>query len=122
MMCVCFFLAALPPGRFLMFTSGMENLHEVEQVQSGERFVMSMWFTCDKRREFETFLDGKAHNKFKQPLEEQGQEKGQGQGVPAAPQSTGAPPPPGPAGDGEAADQSPSTGAGGGSASGEGEL
>lgn len=25
---------------------------------------MSMWFTCDSRREFKTFLDGKVHNKF----------------------------------------------------------
>ena len=37
----------------------------MEQVTSGERMVMSMWFTCDKRKEFEKFLDGKAHKTFK---------------------------------------------------------
>lgn len=46
-------------GRLLMFSSGMENLHEVMPVTSGERFVMSMWFTCDKRYQFHDFLNGK---------------------------------------------------------------
>ena len=43
----------------------MENLHQVQKVTAGERFVMSMWFTCDESKEFETFLDGKAHAAYK---------------------------------------------------------
>jgi hypothetical protein len=52
-------------GRFVYFTAGSENLHRVEEVTAGQRFVMSMWFTCDKRKEFDTFLDGKPHAAYK---------------------------------------------------------
>lgn len=45
-------------------TSGRENPHQVERVTNGTRFVMSMWFTCDQSRHFETFLDGKVHSVF----------------------------------------------------------
>jgi len=48
-------------GRLAIFNSGRENPHEVGKVTSGTRYVLSLWFTCDSRREFKTFLDGKAH-------------------------------------------------------------
>lgn len=48
-------------GRLVMFASGPENLHLVRQVRTGKRFVMSLWFTLDDEKHFETFLDGKAH-------------------------------------------------------------
>jgi len=51
-------------GRVLLFTAGPENPHRVEQVTSGERFVLSFWFTCNMDRQFEIFLDGKAHIHF----------------------------------------------------------
>ena len=44
-------------GRLLMFTAGGENLHQAQIVESGVRYLMSMWFTCDSRFEFATFLD-----------------------------------------------------------------
>ncbi|XP_014601474.1 PREDICTED: 2-oxoglutarate and iron-dependent oxygenase domain-containing protein 3-like [Polistes canadensis] len=34
-------------GRVLMFTSGSENLHAVEKVQSGTRYALTVSFTCD---------------------------------------------------------------------------
>lgn len=34
-------------GRVSMFTSGSENLHEVERVQSGTRYALTVSFTCD---------------------------------------------------------------------------
>ncbi|ETV71421.1 hypothetical protein H257_13305 [Aphanomyces astaci] len=51
-------------GRLMMFTSGMENLHEVRQVETGARYLMSMWFTCDSRKRFHNFLDGKTHDQY----------------------------------------------------------
>jgi hypothetical protein len=51
-------------GRLMMFTSGKENLHQVKQVESGTRYVMSMWFSCDSRKQFHNFLDGKMHQHF----------------------------------------------------------
>ena len=39
-------------GRLVLFTSGSENLHQVKRVTRGTRFVMSMWFTCNKNKEF----------------------------------------------------------------------
>ena len=47
-----------------MFSSGRENLHGVRRVESGTRYVMSMWFTCDERKKFENFLDGKKHEVY----------------------------------------------------------
>ena len=32
-------------GRFVAFTSGLENVHHVEPVTHGERFTLSAWFT-----------------------------------------------------------------------------
>ena len=52
------------PGRVAIFSSGAENTHRVERVTSGERFVLAFWFTCDRAREFEIFLDGEAHLEF----------------------------------------------------------
>lgn len=57
-------------GRVVMFTAGHENTHYVERVLSGQRFVLSFWFTCDPRREFEIFLDGKAHTTFSHKVRE----------------------------------------------------
>lgn len=48
----------------------MENTHLVEQVLSGERFVLSFWFTCNKAREFQIFLDGQAHVTFSKKFKE----------------------------------------------------
>ena len=52
------------PGRVVVFTSGHENPHKVERVESGTRFVLAFWFTCTKEKEFEIFLDGEAHLTF----------------------------------------------------------
>lgn len=57
-------------GRIAIFSSGMENTHQVERVVSGQRFVLSFWFTCDPQREFEIFLDGSAHIAFGQKFKE----------------------------------------------------
>ncbi|XP_053974330.1 2-oxoglutarate and iron-dependent oxygenase domain-containing protein 3-like [Hylaeus anthracinus] len=35
-------------GRVSMFTSGSENLHAVEKVQSGIRYALTVSFTCDQ--------------------------------------------------------------------------
>jgi hypothetical protein len=51
-------------GRLLVFTSGPENAHQVRRVEAGRRITFSMWFTCDREREFATFLDGRAHLHF----------------------------------------------------------
>lgn len=48
-------------GRLLLFTSGTENMHNLDLVTGGERFVFSMWFSCHPGRRFTTFLDGRAH-------------------------------------------------------------
>lgn len=52
------------PGLVLSFTAGRENPHQVMKVTSGVRYCLSFWFTCNERRKFATFLDGKAHNLF----------------------------------------------------------
>lgn len=36
-------------GRVLLFTSGQENAHYVEKVISGERYAITISFTCDYR-------------------------------------------------------------------------
>jgi len=55
-------------GRVVMFTSGPEHPHRVERVTSGQRIVLSFWFSCDSKREFEIFLDGKAHTAFSRKI------------------------------------------------------
>lgn len=52
-------------GRAVVFTSGSENPHFVERVTGGQRFVLAFWFTCVPEREFEIFLDGRAHTVFR---------------------------------------------------------
>ncbi|CAM9723080.1 unnamed protein product [Chrysoparadoxa australica] len=54
-------------GALLAFTAGMENPHQVRKVTSGTRYVLSLWFTCDAKKEFSTFLDGKVHRTFQSP-------------------------------------------------------
>lgn len=51
-------------GRVALFSSNSENIHQVERVTKGERICLSFWFTCTKEKEFEIFLDGKAHLTF----------------------------------------------------------
>lgn len=62
-------------GRVVMFTSGEENLHRVERLTSGERYVLSFWFTCDEDRQFEIFLDGKKHTTFSHRIRQNQQQK-----------------------------------------------
>jgi len=50
-------------GRLIVFSAGHENLHVVRRVESGERLVFSMWFTCQKEFEFSSFLDNRAHER-----------------------------------------------------------
>eukprot|EP00752_Nemacystus_decipiens_P006784 g6093.t1 len=52
------------PGLLLAFTAGRENPHRAHKVTAGTRFILSFWFTCDERKEFSTFLDGKVHKRF----------------------------------------------------------
>ena len=51
-------------GRVALFTSGPENPHNVERLTGGLRYTLSFWFTCDVKKAFEIFLDGKAHLTF----------------------------------------------------------
>jgi predicted 2-oxoglutarate/Fe(II)-dependent dioxygenase YbiX len=52
-------------GRLMMFTAGAENLHVVRKVETGTRYVLSLWFSCDERKQFENFLDGQMHKHFR---------------------------------------------------------
>jgi len=51
-------------ARMAIFTSGNEHPHYVERLESGQRFVLSFWFTCKTEKKFEIFLDGHAHIAF----------------------------------------------------------
>lgn len=42
-------LVAPRRGRLLAFTAGAENLHQVQRVTAGTRFVLAMWFTLSAR-------------------------------------------------------------------------
>jgi len=53
-------------GRFVAFTAGTDSIHRVGKVKSGERYVMSMWFTCNEKKHFKKFLDGKEHREFEE--------------------------------------------------------
>ena len=44
---------------------------QVQKVETGVRYVMSMWFTCDPARQFKQFLDGKMHETFVNPAAEE---------------------------------------------------
>ncbi|KAL3661002.1 hypothetical protein V7S43_014018 [Phytophthora oleae] len=52
-------------GRLMMFTAGSENLHAVRKVETGTRYVLSLWFSCDERKQFHNFLDGEMHKHFR---------------------------------------------------------
>ena len=39
-------------GRLLYFTSGPENLHQVQEVRTGTRYVLAMWFTCSREHKY----------------------------------------------------------------------
>lgn len=66
-------------GRILLFTAGPENPHRVEMVTSGNRFVLSFWFTCNQDRMFEIFLDGKKHTHFSRKIKQHMQQQQQRQ-------------------------------------------
>ena len=55
-------------GRVVIFSSGHENIHRVEPVETGQRFVLSFWFTCNSQKQFEIFLDGQSHIAFSQKI------------------------------------------------------
>lgn len=40
----CDRLVAPRAGRLLAFTSGFENLHQVQPIRNGDRFALSVWF------------------------------------------------------------------------------
>eukprot|EP00602_Paraphysomonas_sp_CaronLab_P009781 CAMPEP_0185026834 /NCGR_PEP_ID=MMETSP1103-20130426/11351_1 /TAXON_ID=36769 /ORGANISM="Paraphysomonas bandaiensis, Strain Caron Lab Isolate" /LENGTH=265 /DNA_ID=CAMNT_0027560553 /DNA_START=73 /DNA_END=870 /DNA_ORIENTATION=+ len=58
-------------GRTVIFSSGPENPHRVERLLAGQRLVLAFWFTCDQSREFQIFLDGKAHTVFSKKIKQQ---------------------------------------------------
>mmetsp|Transcript_29954 Transcript_29954/g.96639 ORF Transcript_29954/g.96639 Transcript_29954/m.96639 type:complete len:328 (-) Transcript_29954:75-1058(-) len=64
-------------GRLLLFASTRDNRHKVNRVTEGLRFALSFWFTCDPQFEFNDFLDGNMHLRFR---EEPGKIRG-GQGA-----------------------------------------
>jgi hypothetical protein len=47
-------------GRMMVFTSGEENIHWVEKVQSGVRHALTIAFTCDRTKDVEGTLFKKA--------------------------------------------------------------
>jgi len=55
-------------GRVAIFSSGIENPHKFERVDTGTRSVLAFWFTCEKSFEFPTFLDGKSHTTFAEKM------------------------------------------------------
>lgn len=46
-------IVAPSAGRLVMFTSGRENLHYVEQVTSGVRFALTTAFACSEKHSSE---------------------------------------------------------------------
>lgn len=58
-------------GRLAIFSSGAENPHHVEKVKTGQRFVLSFWFTIFEEKQFEIFLDGKKHEAFSRKVGDQ---------------------------------------------------
>jgi hypothetical protein len=51
-------------GRVVLISAGSENGYYVEKVTEGGCFWLSFHFTCDERREFKIFPDGRAHSAF----------------------------------------------------------
>ena len=64
------FIVEPTAGRIAIFSSGPENPHRVERVTSGQRFVLAFWFTCSAEKEFQIFLDGKAHVAFSRHVQQ----------------------------------------------------
>ena len=58
-------------GRTLLFSSGVENPHQVTKIGWGERLVLSLWFTCDLNKIMELKLDRSPHFEFKKPDSEE---------------------------------------------------
>lgn len=51
-------------GRLVIFSSGMENAHFPSHVTSGERYLLSFWFTCIHEKEKQYNLDGKYRRSY----------------------------------------------------------
>lgn len=47
-------------GRLVVFTSGDENVHAVEKVKKGNRYALTIAFTCDKKQSVEDNLLSRA--------------------------------------------------------------
>lgn len=43
-------------GRLSLFTSGAENTHRVEKVETGVRYALTIAFTCDKSKALSNYL------------------------------------------------------------------
>jgi len=67
------------PGRVVVFTSGPENIHYVERLTAGQRYVLAFWFTCDQRKKFPVYLDGKAHVAFANKIRDNSRGGGKGE-------------------------------------------
>lgn len=52
-------------GRLVIFTAGAENRHVVRKVETGTRYALNLWFSCDERKQFENFLDGVMHKHYR---------------------------------------------------------
>lgn len=52
-------------GRLLIFTAGSENLHAVRMVETGTRYALSLWFSCDQIKEAPKFLDSTMHKIYR---------------------------------------------------------
>lgn len=50
------FTVAPRMGRLSMFTSGGENVHYVQRVETGTRYALTIAFTCDMAKEVTNFL------------------------------------------------------------------
>ena len=44
------------PGRLVLFSSGAEHPHHVEQVTRGTRYAITIAYTCDERAALQDFL------------------------------------------------------------------
>ena len=49
-------LVSPKPGRLVLFSSGAEHPHHVEQVTRGTRLAVTIAYTCDERAAIQDFL------------------------------------------------------------------
>ena len=49
-------LVSPKPGRLVLFSSGKEHPHHVEQVTRGTRLAVTIAYTCDERAAIQDFL------------------------------------------------------------------